>query len=60
MIGIIRKFIKFKGIIISDDICMKALSKNYLYNAKKAIQLDAIWYCIVDGNIIEMRIIEQK
>lgn len=52
MIGIIRKFIKFKGIIISDDICMKALSKNYLYNAKKAIQsgCNLVLYCRGDSN----------
>ncbi len=35
---IIRKKINFKGIIISDDICMKALKKDLVSNAIKSIE----------------------
>ena len=34
---IIRKYIGFKGLIFSDDICMKALKENYFNRAKLAI-----------------------
>ena len=33
----LRKKLKFKGLIISDDISMKALSGNYLTNSQKAL-----------------------
>ncbi len=36
--NIIRKKLKYKGLIMSDDISMKALSENLLYNAIKSIQ----------------------
>jgi len=36
--SIIRKKIKFKGILISDDISMKALKYNLIENSNKAIQ----------------------
>ncbi len=37
--SIIRKYIKFRGILMSDDICMKALSGGIVKNAK--LSLDA-------------------
>ena len=48
---IIRDKIKFKGLIISDDIGMKALKGNLLSNAKKSLQsgCNLILYC--GGNI---------
>ena len=44
---IIRKKIKFKGILISDDISMKALKYDLLTNAKKSIDAgcNLILYC---------------
>ncbi len=50
---IIRKKLGFKGILISDDISMGALSENILYNAKKAISsgCNLVLYC--KGNIKE-------
>ena len=35
--NIIRKDIGFKGILFSDDLCMKALKGSYYSRAKKAI-----------------------
>ena len=35
--NLIRSKIGFKGILISDDLCMKALKGSYFYRAKKAI-----------------------
>ena len=51
--NIIRKKLGFRGILISDDISMKALSGNLVYNAKKAIQsgCNLVLYC--KGNIKE-------
>ncbi len=51
--NIIRNKLGFKGILISDDISMKALSGNLIYNAKKAIQsgCNLVLYC--KGNIKE-------
>ncbi len=51
--NIIRKKLGFKGILISDDISMKGLQGNLLYNAKKAIQsgCNLVLYC--KGNIKE-------
>ena len=50
---IIRKKLNFKGILISDDISMKALSKNLSTNADKALNAgcNLVLYC--GGNIIE-------
>ena len=49
--GIIRKKIKFKGILISDDISMKALKYDLVTNAKKSIEAgcNIVLYC--SGNI---------
>ena len=49
--NIIRKKIGFKGILISDDISMKALKYNLVENAKKSIQAgcNLVLYCA--GNI---------
>ena len=51
--NIIRRKIGFKGILISDDISMKALSKNLVYNATKALSsgCNLVLYC--RGNIEE-------
>ena len=35
--NIIRKKLLYKGLLISDDISMKSLSKNIIFNAKKAV-----------------------
>ena len=50
---IIRKKLNFKGILISDDISMKALSKNLSINANKALNAgcNLVLYC--GGNIKE-------
>jgi beta-N-acetylhexosaminidase len=47
----IRKKIGFKGILISDDISMKALKYNLVTNAKKSIEAgcNLVLYC--GGNI---------
>ena len=48
---IIRKKIGFKGIIMSDDICMKALNHDLITNAKKSLEAgcNLVLYC--GGNI---------
>ena len=33
--NIIRKLIGFKGVLFSDDLCMKALKGGYYFRAKK-------------------------
>ena len=50
---IIRKKLKFRGILISDDISMKALSKDLNLNADKALNAgcNLVLYC--NGNIRE-------
>ncbi len=50
---IIRKKLNFKGILISDDISMKALSQNLSANANKALNAgcNLVLYC--GGNIKE-------
>ena len=50
---IIRKKLNFRGILISDDISMKALSKNLSVNADKALNAgcNLVLYC--GGNIKE-------
>ena len=54
---IIRKRIGYKGLIMSDDISMKSLSKNLLYNANKAIYsgCNLVLYC--GGNIKESKML---
>ena len=49
---IIREKINFKGLIMSDDIWMKALKGNLLSNAKKSLQsgCNLILYCGGDTN----------
>ena len=44
---IIREKLKFKGIIISDDIAMKALKHDALTNAKKSLTAgcNLVLYC---------------
>jgi len=51
--NIIRNKLGFRGILISDDISMKALSGNLIYNAETAIQsgCNLVLYC--KGNIKE-------
>ena len=50
---IIRKKIGFKGIIMSDDISMKALKYDLITNAKKSLEAgcNLVLYCA--GNIRE-------
>ena len=49
--NVIRKKLKFKGILISDDISMKALKHDIVTNAKKSIEAgcNLVLYCA--GNI---------
>ena len=44
---VIRKKLNYKGLIISDDISMKALSNNLVLNSKKALDsgCNLILYC---------------
>ncbi len=53
--NLIRKRLKFKGLIISDDISMKALSNDLITNAKKALKsgCNIVLYC--NGKINESR-----
>ena len=52
---IIRKKLNFKGIIISDDISMKALNRNLFLNAERALNAgcNLVLYC--KGDIKESR-----
>ena len=52
---VIRKHIKFKGILISDDISMKALKHNVVINAQKALQAGCNLVLHCNANIKEMR-----
>ena len=52
---IIRKKIGFKGILISDDISMKALSKNLVLNAKNALNSGCNLVLHCNGKIHESR-----
>ena len=54
---IIRKKLNFKGLIISDDICMKALKGDLLLNAKKCLisGCNLVLYC--GGNIKESKML---
>ena len=47
--NIIRKKIGFNGILISDDISMKALKYDLITNAKKAIEAGCNMFFIVLG-----------
>ena len=49
---IIRKELKFKGILISDDISMKALKYDLITNAKKSLEAgcNLVLYCSGDIN----------
>ena len=49
---IIRKKLNFKGLIVSDDICMKALKGNLLNNAKKSLEAgcNLVLYCGGNSN----------
>ena len=50
---IIRKKLRFNGLIISDDISMKALSKNLVYNSKLALKAGCNLVLHCNGNINE-------
>ncbi len=45
--NIIRNLIGFKGVLFSDDLCMKALKGSYYYRAKKSIEAgcDIVLHC---------------
>tara|TARA_B100000029_G_scaffold379548_1_gene374385 strand:- start:5573 stop:6520 length:948 start_codon:yes stop_codon:yes gene_type:complete len=51
---IIRKHMRFKGILISDDISMKSLKYGILENAKKALKAGCNLVLHCNGNISEM------
>ena len=52
---IIRGYINFKGIIVSDDISMKSLKLDLLNNAKNALSAGCNLVLHCNGNIKEMR-----
>ena len=54
---IIRKKLNFKGLIISDDISMKALGKNIIVNAHKAIRSGCNLALYCGGNIKESSVL---
>ncbi len=54
---IIRKYIGFKGIIISDDISMKALKYNLKDNATKALNAGCNLVLHCNANINEMKLL---
>ena len=51
---VIRKHIGFKGILISDDISMKALKYSYISNAKKALEAGCNLVLHCNANAMEM------
>jgi len=51
---VIRKHIKFKGILISDDISMKSLKLNLESNALKALESGCNLVLHCNGNLGEM------
>jgi len=53
--NVIRKDINFKGILISDDISMKALKYNFKKNAIKALESGCNLVLHCNGNIKEMQ-----
>ena len=57
--NLIRKKIKFKGIIISDDISMKALKFNLTKNAVKALEAGCNLVLHCNGNIKEMTLLSK-
>ena len=52
---IIRKKLNFKGLIVSDDICMKALSGNLFLNAKNALNSGCNLVLHCSGKLQESR-----
>ena len=52
---IIRKYINFKGIIISDDICMKSLKFSPIHNVTKALEAGCNLILHCSGNLNEMK-----
>ena len=54
---IIRKKLKFRHLLISDDICMKALKYGLKENVIKSLKAGCNLILHCNGNINEMRII---
>ena len=52
---IIRKYINFKGIIISDDICMKSLKFSLIENVTRALEAGCNLILHCSGNLNEMK-----
>jgi beta-N-acetylhexosaminidase len=52
---IIRKYLKYKGIIMSDDLSMKALSKSLATKAKLSLEAGCNLLLHCNGNIDEMK-----
>lgn len=52
---IIRKYLNFKGILMSDDICMKALSGGIIKNARLSLEAGCNLLLHCSGKIDEMR-----
>jgi beta-N-acetylhexosaminidase len=52
---IIRKYLNFRGILISDDICMKALSGGMLKNAKLTLDAGCNILLHCNGNLDQMK-----
>ena len=60
MIGIIRKIIRFKNILISDDLSMKSLKKNLKLNTIDAFKAGCNLVLHCNGNLKEMEIIAKN
>ncbi len=58
--NIIRKKLKFKGILITDDICMKSLKFDLLTNSLLALKSGCNLVLHCSGKISEMRILLEK
>ena len=58
--GIIRKKLNYKGLIISDDISMKSLSNNLVFNAEKALQSGCNLALYCGGSLKESSLILNK
>ncbi len=54
---LIRKELNYKGLIISDDISMKALTKNIVFNAEKSIKSGCNLALHCSGNLKESAIL---
>ena len=52
---IIRKYLSFRGILMSDDICMKALSGSMLKNAKLTLNAGCNVLLHCNGNLDQMK-----